>query len=50
MMKDEIFGPILPIVAVDNVDEAITFINKRPKALVAHYYGDTKENYEKMKT
>ncbi len=41
MMKDEIFGPILPIVSVDDIDAAIKFINSRPKALVAHYYGDT---------
>lgn len=29
VMKEEIFGPILPIVNVDNAYEAINFINKR---------------------
>lgn len=29
IMKEEIFGPILPIVIVDNAYDAITFINSR---------------------
>lgn len=29
VMQDEIFGPILPIVSVSNVYEAIKFINSR---------------------
>lgn len=29
IMKEEIFGPILPIVTVDSAYEAIGFINKR---------------------
>lgn len=29
IMQDEIFGPILPIINVDNAYEAIEFINKR---------------------
>ena len=29
VMKDEVFGPILPIFNVNTADEAITFINKR---------------------
>lgn len=29
LMQDEIFGPILPIVTVNSVDDAIAFINKK---------------------
>ena len=29
LMQDEIFGPILPIVTVDNLEEAIRITNKR---------------------
>lgn len=29
VMQDEIFGPILPIINVDNAYEAIRFINSR---------------------
>ncbi len=30
LMQDEIFGPILPLVAVDSVDAAIDYVNARP--------------------
>ena len=29
LMQEEIFGPVLPIVTVDSIDEAIKFINSR---------------------
>ena len=29
LMQDEIFGPVLPIVTVDNLEEAIRITNKR---------------------
>ena len=38
-MKDEIFGPILPVITYKNFDEAIAFINARPKPLATYYYG-----------
>ena len=30
-MGEEIFGPILPVLAVDDVDEAVAFVNQRDK-------------------
>jgi aldehyde dehydrogenase (NAD+) len=42
LMADEIFGPILPIVTVDDIDEAISFINRRPKPLALYVFsGDS---------
>ncbi|NXL51111.1 AL3B1 dehydrogenase, partial [Podilymbus podiceps] len=38
IMKEEIFGPILPIVTVANVDEAIDFINSRERPLVVYAF------------
>lgn len=38
LMEDELFGPILPIVAVASVDEAIDFINRREKPLALYVY------------
>ena len=29
LMSDEIFGPVLPILTVKNIDEAIAFVNAR---------------------
>lgn len=37
-MQDEIFGPILPIVAVEDADEAIAFIRTRPKPLALYAF------------
>ncbi|XP_018427324.1 PREDICTED: aldehyde dehydrogenase family 3 member B1-like isoform X2 [Nanorana parkeri] len=38
IMQEEIFGPILPIVIVPGLEEAIQFINKREKALAAYAF------------
>ncbi|XP_023953565.2 aldehyde dehydrogenase, dimeric NADP-preferring isoform X3 [Bicyclus anynana] len=38
IMEDEIFGPILPIVPVDNAYEAIKFINDREHPLVLYLF------------
>ncbi|CAM4564749.1 unnamed protein product [Lepidochelys olivacea] len=37
-MQEEIFGPVLPIVTVPNVDEAIAFINSRERPLVVYVF------------
>ena len=37
-MQDEIFGPILPIVTFDNIDEAIEKINSYPKPLALYVF------------
>ena len=36
IMQDEIFGPILPVLAVAGIDEAIGFINEHPKPLALY--------------
>ena len=38
VMNDEIFGPILPVLRVDSVDDAITFVNSRPKPLALYVF------------
>lgn len=40
VMEEEIFGPILPVVTVASTDEAIAFINARPRPLAAYYFDD----------
>jgi coniferyl-aldehyde dehydrogenase len=39
VMREEIFGPILPIEAYRNVDEAIAKINGRPRPLALYAFG-----------
>ena len=38
LMEDELFGPILPIVPVSSVDEAIDFVNRREKPLALYVF------------
>ncbi len=40
-MADEIFGPILPILPVDDVDEAIDFVNERDKPLALYIFSES---------
>ncbi len=38
LMAEEIFGPLLPVLPVDSVDQAIEFINDRPKPLALYVF------------
>lgn len=40
VMQDEIFGPILPMVEIDNVSEAIAFINSKPHPLALYVFSE----------
>lgn len=42
LMAGEIFGPILPILPVKDVDEAISFINSRDQPLALYIFADQK--------
>ncbi|MDT5138951.1 MAG: aldehyde dehydrogenase [Mycobacterium sp.] len=48
LMQNEIFGPILPIVTVKSLDEAIGFVNARPKPLSAYLFTKSKETRERV--
>jgi acyl-CoA reductase-like NAD-dependent aldehyde dehydrogenase len=41
-MRDEIFGPILPVVPYQSIDEAIKYINDGEKPLALYYFGSQK--------
>jgi len=43
VMQDEIFGPILPLVPVDNLDDALGFVTDRDKPLAAYVFSDDAE-------
>jgi len=38
LMRDEIFGPILPVLRVRDTDAAIDFVNRRPRPLALYAY------------
>ncbi len=43
VMADEIFGPILPVFKIKNIDEAITMINQKPKPLALYLFSNDKQ-------
>ncbi|XP_035036161.1 aldehyde dehydrogenase family 3 member B1 [Hippoglossus stenolepis] len=40
LMQEEIFGPILPIICVDSLEEGIAFINRKEKPLALYVFSD----------
>ncbi|HTQ17201.1 aldehyde dehydrogenase family protein [Mycobacterium sp.] len=48
LMSNEIFGPILPVITVQNLDDAISFINARPKPLSAYLFTKSRETRERF--
>uniref|UniRef100_A0A0X3P8Q0 Aldehyde dehydrogenase n=1 Tax=Schistocephalus solidus TaxID=70667 RepID=A0A0X3P8Q0_SCHSO len=45
LMKDEIFGPILPIVTVDSCDDAIRFVTSMERPLAVYVFTKDKNQY-----
>lgn len=39
VMHEEIFGPLLPLVPYDSLDQALAYINQRPRPLALYYFG-----------
>ena len=38
VMREEIFGPVLPVVSYRSLDEAIAYVNARPRPLALYYF------------
>ncbi|MFI0040275.1 aldehyde dehydrogenase family protein [Streptomyces mutabilis] len=48
VMREEIFGPILPIVTVSGLDEAIDFVNDRDKPLALYVFSESDGTRERF--
>lgn len=48
VMQEEIFGPILPLLTVRSIDEAIAFVNKREKPLALYIYSADRNEQDKV--
>ncbi|WP_431678368.1 aldehyde dehydrogenase family protein [Kitasatospora sp. KL5] len=48
VMQEEIFGPILPIVEVAGLDEAIDFVNDRDKPLALYAFSPSEETRRRL--
>lgn len=48
VMQEEIFGPILPVLAVRDVDEAIELVNAREKPLALYVFTESEQVAERV--
>jgi aldehyde dehydrogenase (NAD+) len=48
LMQNEIFGPVLPVVTVQSLDDAIRFVNSRAKPLAAYLFTKARETRERV--
>lgn len=50
VMGEEIFGPVLPVLTCSGLDEAIEFIESRPRPLALYIFTRSRENEQKVLT
>ena len=48
VMQDEIFGPLLPILPYDSMDQAMQYIADRPRPLALYYFGYDKAEQQRL--
>lgn len=48
VMKDEIFGPILPVLEFESLNEVIDTINERPKPLALYFFSNNEKNISRI--
>lgn len=48
VLQEEIFGPILPVIPYDTLEEAIDYVNDRPRPLALYYFDWNEERGEKI--
>ncbi|MER5718009.1 aldehyde dehydrogenase family protein [Streptomyces sp. NPDC002132] len=48
VMREEIFGPVLPIVTVSGLDEVIDFINDRDKPLALYVFSESEDTRRRV--
>jgi acyl-CoA reductase-like NAD-dependent aldehyde dehydrogenase len=48
IMHEEIFGPILPIVSYRGLDDAIWYVNDRPRPLAIYYFDNDRTRVNRV--
>jgi acyl-CoA reductase-like NAD-dependent aldehyde dehydrogenase len=48
LMREEIFGPILPVVPYDTLEAAIAFVAARPRPLALYYFDDDRARVDQV--
>ncbi|SDL21707.1 coniferyl-aldehyde dehydrogenase [Modicisalibacter muralis] len=50
VMREEVFGPLLPVIGVKDLDAAIAFVNARPHPLALYAFSDDPASRERLLT
>ena len=48
VMREEIFGPLLPVLPYDSLEQAIAFINRRERPLALYWFGKERRHCTKV--
>lgn len=48
LMQEEIFGPLLPIVPYDTLDDAIAYVNARPRPLALYLFDEDRTTIKRV--
>jgi coniferyl-aldehyde dehydrogenase len=48
VMREEIFGPLLPVVAYDSLTDALAYVNKHERPLALYWFGTDRTNRERV--
>ena len=48
IMREEIFGPLLPVVAYDCLEAAISYVAQRPRPLALYYFDHSRPRIERL--
>jgi len=48
ILQEEIFGPVLPVMTYETIDEAIGYIESRDKPLALYVYSNDEDNVDKV--
>ncbi len=48
LLQDEIFGPILPVIPYDTLDDALNHVNERPRPLALYYFDHDKTRIQRV--
>lgn len=50
IMQEEIFGPLLPVVASENLDDAMAYVQSHDRPLALYWFGEDKAKRDKVLT
>ncbi|PRP89391.1 fatty aldehyde dehydrogenase [Planoprotostelium fungivorum] len=48
ILTEEIFGPLLPVLPYDHLDDVIRYVSNRPKPLALYIFSNSKSNQKKI--